>query len=71
MTRILFAIPAGTRPSLCSASSCRKTIYWIVTGNQKRMPVDVNVPEGKAPTRDEPGHGVPHWATCPEADAFR
>lgn len=71
MSRILYAIPAGTRLSTCSANTCQKPIYWILTGNQKRMPIDTNVPDGKAPTGSDPGQGVPHWATCPEAQSFK
>jgi hypothetical protein len=68
---ILFAVPKGTPPAVCKAPSCRKAIYWILTGSGKRMPIDVNVPDGKPPTKMLPGQGVPHWATCPEAQSFR
>jgi hypothetical protein len=71
MSAVLYAIPAGTRSAVCSAASCRKTIYWILTGAKKRMPIDVNVPDGKAPTDSEPGQGVPHWGTCSEAKSFK
>lgn len=71
MTRILYAIPAGMQESTCSAESCQKPIYWILTANQKRMPIDANVPDGKQPTRSDPGQGLPHWATCPEAHSFK
>lgn len=68
---IFFAVPMGTPPSVCKATSCRKPIYWIETAKGKRMPIDCDAPGGKLPTRTDPGQGVPHWATCPEAKAFR
>lgn len=71
MSAILYAIPAGTSVSTCSAPACAKPIYWIRTGKGKPMPVDANVPEGRLPTRSEPGQGIPHWATCSEAESFK
>jgi hypothetical protein len=71
MTTIVYAIPAGTSVSSCNAATCRRPIYWILTGAGKRMPIDASVPEGKVPTRSEPGQGIPHWATCPEATSFK
>lgn len=37
--------------------ACKQPITWIKTKAGKFMPTD---PDGK-----------PHWATCPNADAFR
>lgn len=68
---IFYAVPAGTPPAACKAASCRKPIYWIKTAAGKDMPIDADVPNGKAPTKTLPGHGVPHWGTCPEAAAFK
>jgi hypothetical protein len=68
---IVFAVPARTKVAICKAASCRKQIYWITTGSGKHMPIDCNVEGGKPPTGREPGHGVPHWATCPEAGTFK
>lgn len=62
---ILFAVPKGTEPAVCQAASCQKQIYWVLTARGKRMPVDVDTPNGKTPTRSEPGQGEPHWAVCP------
>lgn len=67
---MMFAVPKGTLPSICKAASCRKPIYWVLTGNEKRMPVDVDVPDGKPPTKLLPGQGVPHWGTCVAAKDF-
>lgn len=71
MSGILYAIPIGTPASVCKAVTCRKRIFWIKTGKGNPMPIDVNVEGGKAPTGREPGLGLPHWATCPEAGTFR
>ena len=68
---ILFAVPKGTQPAVCKAASCGKTIFWVLTARGKRMPIDIDVEHGKAPTASLPGQGIPHWARCVEADSFR
>lgn len=50
-----FAIPPATPEAACRA--CRATIFWIVTGLGKRMPVNPD--------------GTSHFATCPNAADFR
>ena len=55
MTALPYTIPPGTK--LCRCLGCNKHIYWIKTERGASMPVDVD--------------GMPHWATCPEADRFR
>lgn len=73
-----YEIPAGTRISECTGPTCEKTIYWITyqkeekDGSMKevRQPVDVDVPDGLAPTKTEPGRGVSHYVTCPDAGHF-
>lgn len=52
---VKFEIPEGT--PLVKCRGCGAPIYWIVTKNDKRMPVD----------RD----GTSHFATCPGANEFR
>jgi hypothetical protein len=37
--------------------SCGATVYWIVTKNGKKMPVEAD--------------GVSHFARCPQAEAWR
>jgi hypothetical protein len=66
-----FVVPAGTRASECRSRNCRAEVYWIVTDNNRRMPVDCDVPGGSEPTAREPGQGVSHFATCADADNFR
>lgn len=51
----LFEIPPGTPIATCR--SCRENIRWIVTGNGRRMPVNLD--------------GSSHFATCPDADQHR
>lgn len=36
---------------------CSRKIYWIITKNKKKMPID---PDGE-----------PHWATCSCPEKFR
>jgi hypothetical protein len=64
-------VPAGTQPGECRSTNCRATIYWVLTGNGKRMPVDCDVPGGAEPTARESGQGVSHFATCADANRFR
>lgn len=64
-----FAVPAGT--PIASCRSCGRTIYWIVTGSGKRMPIDCTVPGAAAPTAKDGGQGVSHFATCPDANTWR
>lgn len=64
-----FDVPAGTREAECR--SCSAEVYWIVTKNDRRMPVDCSVPGGWAPTDKEGGHGVSHFSTCPDRDRWR
>lgn len=68
---VFFTVPAGTQPAECGGRSCRATIYWIVTGNGRRMPVDVDVEGGHEPSEQEDGQGVSHFASCPDAQQFR
>lgn len=68
---IFFSVPKGTAPAVCKAASCRKAIWWIITGSGARMPLDVDVPGGKPPTKMLPGQGIPHWITCPESKSFK
>ena len=51
---LYFDIPEGTKQSVCKG--CAAKIYWVLTQNGKRMPVD---PDGQA-----------HWGTCPKSKDF-
>lgn len=73
-----FDVPAGTRAAQCS--SCRATVYWIVTLAGKRMPVDCDIEGGYVPDGDwngggqalsPQGRGVSHFVTCPNRDQHR
>lgn len=70
-----FNVPAGTPEAECR--SCHATVYWITTANGKRMPVDCEVEGAYGPdtSRDsalvQDGHGVSHFATCPEGNKWR
>ena len=66
---LFFDVPAGLERSECDG--CAKHVYWIRTTKGKRMPVDVDVYGGFAPTSSEPGRGWAHFATCPQAQRFR
>jgi hypothetical protein len=52
---VTFSIHANA--PLQSCRSCSASIYWIVTGNNRKMPVDPS--------------GVSHFATCPNAAEHR
>jgi hypothetical protein len=52
-------IPPGVRPSMCS--SCAAPVFWIVTENNRRMPIDA---EGATA-------GQSHFASCKYADEHR
>lgn len=52
---IKYEIPEGTKPAICKG--CRQVIYWVKTEAGKNMPVDAD--------------GTPHWATCPQRQAFK
>ncbi len=66
-------VPAGTRARECRG--CQATIYWIEHPTTGRPhPVDCDVDGGQEPDPEpqgEPGLGISHFATCPEAASFR
>ena len=70
-----FTVPAGTPASECRG--CKATVYWIVTENDRRMPVNCDVPGGVRPVRfggdaaKDKGRGLSHFADCPNANRFR
>lgn len=67
----LLIIPPGTAPSRCR--SCGKTIYWVKTAIGRTMPVSVQAdkPDHREPTTSAEGHGVSHFADCPDANRWR
>lgn len=55
---------------------CGADIYFVTTKTGKLMPIDTFPPANKTPVTIECADGsttggVPHWATCPNADEFR
>lgn len=63
-------IPAGTTPKRCR--SCKAEVYWVDGPNGKRVIVSAAVGVGGLPPTDtEPGHGVSHFADCPQAAEWR
>lgn len=67
-------VPRGTPPRKCFR--CPATIYLVKNPKtERRMPIDcepyAKAPESRAPTSDQDGKGVSHFATCPEAASFR
>jgi len=70
MTGPYYTVPAGALETHCRG--CGKPMYWATLESGKRMPVDC---AGDArcvpPTRETPGSGLPHWATCVVANRFR
>ncbi len=65
---IYTTVPAGTPSRVCR--DCPAVVYFVRT-MRSHMPVRCDVEGGIAPTADEPGRGVVHWADCPKADEFR
>lgn len=63
-------IPKGTREARCSAVECGQPIYWVPTRGGKRMPVSIGGPGCEAPTEDEDGLGISHFADCAAASKF-
>lgn len=58
-----YSVPKGSTPLVCKAADCQRVIYSVKLGGHLRT-VDVDVPNGKAPTKMLPGHGVLHSSVC-------
>lgn len=64
-----------------SCRSCGAAIVWAVTGDGKRVPLNVDAMERRLAQVDELEDGTPvvrsvrtwvtHFATCPHADTWR
>lgn len=67
---VFYEVPAATPVRSCSDRSCGASIYFVLTPKGARMPVDVDIEGGAAPTATEPGRGVSHYGTCPGAAHF-
>lgn len=79
MARPTFSVPAGTKAVECDGhkrpgGTCRKSIYFTPKPGESRnhpMDCDPAVMAGlRHPTADEPGIGVSHFGTCPDAQNF-
>lgn len=79
-------IPMASGPLLTQCTTCKKHIYWVVTENGKKMPVDhPSTPDGNIIFINRLAHvlhkgevvpdGVKRWtshhATCPQGDSHR
>ena len=51
----VFPIPPAAPMQACR--SCGACIYWVITGNNRNMPVNPD--------------GISHFVTCPEASSWR
>lgn len=72
MTRppLLFDVPTETDQAACKW--CGAPVYWILTRNKKKMPVDCHAGIGcQTPTSERVGRGVSHFATCPNVKRHR
>lgn len=65
---LLYAVPRGTTPAVCKITSCRRPIYMVKLGG-KTVAIDVDVPQGKAPSKLLPGQGALHRAVCREGQS--
>lgn len=63
-TPIRLAIPPGTPEAKCKSARCGKTIYFVPSGQ-------IDLKSGRIKSIPVDGDGTPHWATCPDAAAFR
>ena len=63
-------IPAGAQLIPCRGAGCGRMIFMVPTKNAT-MPVDADQPDCYPPAPTAAGRGIPHWATCPAAVAFR
>lgn len=50
--------------------SCARSIVWLLTNNQKRMPVDSGAVSADDVYYDPQRHAS-HFATCPDRDKWR
>lgn len=60
---MFYAVPKGTSPSVCKSAECRRAVYVVQLSGKARA-IDVDVPQGKAPSKLLPGHGVLHSTVC-------
>jgi hypothetical protein len=58
-----YSVPKGSTPAVCKAADCRRPVYPVDLGGHRHT-IDVDVPNGKAPTKLLPGHGVLHSSVC-------
>lgn len=68
-------VPKGTSPSTCKGEDCGAMIYWVERQRMGkkgmvRVPVDCSVEGGAEPDSLQPGKGVLHFRTCPNAGEF-
>ena len=82
----LYAIPAGTKSSICNGPHCGATIYFVMNPRSGRpMPLSCDVEGGRPPgakidpaqadifgaaTDARDGRGALHFTNCPDAESF-
>jgi hypothetical protein len=67
-TWFYYEVAPGSRSRQCDLCPC--IMYFGKTPKGKSTPVDCDAPGGVRPTATEPGRGVSHFKTCPEAKHF-
>lgn len=63
-----WAVPAGTREASCR--SCDAPIYWTLTANGARVPIDCDADGAYPPTPTADGFGPSHFLTCTNPAPF-
>lgn len=61
---------------MAQCKSCKKSILWAITKSGRKIPVDRDVEiaqlwETGEPVEFDPTTMISHFATCPDAMAFR
>jgi len=55
--RLRWVVSHAGKKQLCKGPTCGQSIFWLQLTNGRTMPMDAD--------------GVPHWATCPDAETFK
>lgn len=65
-----YDVPVRTRLAECRG--CKAVIYWVRSPvSDAFVPIDCDFDSScHQPTATEPGRGVSHFLTCPDADQF-
>lgn len=81
----LYDVPAGTPKKACRGPTCGRSFYFVKSDRGEKVPIDVDVPGGKAPSEAKDrsqadlfgapvdvhdGRGISHYYVCPDRDLF-